>query len=51
MRIIPLDEGYAGRRRAGAFWIEERESLIWFGDLVVLAVIGLYVLAAYLNGA
>jgi hypothetical protein len=51
MRVIPLDEGYPDRRRVGAFWIEESDGLIWFGDFVVLAVIGLYILAAVLNGA
>ncbi|MGO8687110.1 MAG: hypothetical protein ACLQT7_08000 [Candidatus Dormibacteria bacterium] len=51
MRVIPLDEGARGRRRVGPFWIEESEGLIWFGDLVVVMVIGLYILAAFLNGA
>jgi hypothetical protein len=51
MRVIPLDEGYRDRRRVGAFWVEESDGLIWFGDLVVIAVIGLYILAAVFNGA
>jgi len=51
MRIIPLDEGSLDRRRVGAFWIEESDGLLWFGDVVVVAVIGLYILAAFLNGA
>jgi hypothetical protein len=51
MRIIPLDQGASGRRQVDALWIEESDSLIWFSDLMVVAVIGLYILAAILNGA
>ena len=46
MPTVPLDEGYAGRRRIGPFWIEEGLGLVLAGGLIVIAVVALYVLAA-----
>jgi hypothetical protein len=51
MATFSLDTSPRDQRRAGPFWIEEGSGLIWFGDAVIVAVLGLYVLAAILNGA
>jgi hypothetical protein len=51
MPSIPLDEGARGQRRAGPFWIEEGNGPLWVGAAIVAAVLGLYGVAAILNGA
>jgi hypothetical protein len=51
MPSIPLDEGGRGMRRAGPFWIEEGNGPPWVGAAIVAMVLGLYSVAAILNGA
>ena len=51
MPAIPLDEGAAGRRRAGPFWIEEGGRLLWVGAGIVALVLVLYTVAIILDGA
>ncbi len=45
MAPVPLDEGYAGRRRIGPFWIEEGLGLVVAGGLIVAVFVVLFVLA------
>jgi len=45
MATVPLDEGPAGRRRVGPFWIEEGMGLVIAGALLLAAVITLYIVA------
>jgi len=45
MATVPLDEGYAGRRRVGPFWIEEGVGLVVAGAVLLAAVIALYIVA------
>ena len=49
MRTIPLDLGSPSRRRIGPFWIEEGLGLVLTGALILVAVAGLYLLAAASN--
>ncbi len=51
MPTIPRGEGARGRRRAGLFWIEEGDGPLWAAAAIVVTVIGLYAVAAILNGA
>ena len=51
MPTIPLDEGVRDRRRAGPFWIEEGNGPLWVTAAIVATVLGLYAVAAILNGA
>jgi hypothetical protein len=51
MPTFPLQGSVRGGRRAGPFWIENGDGLIWFGGAVLAVVIGLYILAVVLNGA
>jgi len=51
MPTIPLQGSVRDGRRAGPFWIEDGDGLVWFGDAVIALVLGLYVLAVVLNGA
>ena len=51
MLCIYVDEGARGQRRAGPFWIEEGTGPLWVGAVIVAAVLGLYSVAAILNGA
>jgi hypothetical protein len=48
---IPLDEAARGQRRAGPFWIEEGNGALWVGAAIIAGVLGLYSVAAILNGA
>ncbi|MGD0371538.1 MAG: hypothetical protein ABSC16_07530 [Candidatus Dormibacteria bacterium] len=51
MPTIPLQGSVRDGRRAGPFWIEDGDGLVWFGGAVIALVLGLYVLAVVLNGA
>ncbi len=48
---IPLDDGARVGRRVGPFWIEEGPGPLWVGAAIVIVVVGLYSVAAILNGA
>ena len=51
MPSIALDEGARDQRRTGPFWIEEGNGPPWVGAAIVAMVLGLYSVAAILNGA
>jgi hypothetical protein len=51
MLRIPLDEGARGQQRTGPFWIEEGNGPLWVGAAIIAMVLGLYSVAAFLNGA
>ena len=42
---IPLDEGPAGRRRIGPFWIEEGMGVVALGAIILAVFAVLYALA------
>lgn len=51
MPSIALDEGARDQRRTGPFWIEEGNGPLWVGAAIIAMVLGLYSVAAFLNGA
>ncbi|MFN2582041.1 MAG: hypothetical protein ABR498_04790 [Candidatus Dormibacteria bacterium] len=42
---IPLDEGPRDRRRVGPFWLEEGNSALILGAVVLAVFVALFVLA------
>jgi hypothetical protein len=49
MALVPLDEGYPGRRRVGPFWIEEGPGLLAAGALIIAIFTVLFAIAVILR--
>ena len=48
---VPLDEGAAGRRRIGPFWIEEGPGALLGGAAIVVLFAALFLLAVAMRPA
>ncbi|MFZ0128355.1 MAG: hypothetical protein WB808_00945 [Candidatus Dormiibacterota bacterium] len=48
---VPLDEGFPGRRRVAAFWIEEGPAALAGGAAIILVFAALFILAVAMRPA
>jgi hypothetical protein len=48
---VPLDEGFPGRRRVAAFWIEESPAALAGGAAIILVFAVLFLLAVAMRPA